>query len=175
MQSKGRFKRLLSVNRKKIKQVTSGKGHRRSWSQSQTLPRRSLLKSAVAIGGVISIGMGIHLFDTNNRLRHDLGVIGAGRAVVVQVHDPSCPSCRQLMRSTEAVLTDMPHIDFRIADLTTEVGRELAARYRVGKVTLLLFDDRGKHLGSIQGAQSVNDLRTAFLQQFSVKPNQPDA
>lgn len=139
------------------------------------MPRRSLLKSAAIIGGVLVIGGGIHAFDTNNKQRHDLSVIGEGKPVVVQVHDPSCPSCRQLMRSTETALETMPQIEYRIADLTSKAGQEMASRFGAEKVTLLLFDDRGDHLGTIRGVQSVEDLKAAFQDQFSIEPVSPDA
>lgn len=134
-----------------------------------SMPRRTILKSAAIVGGAVTIGVGIHLFDTKDKLRHDLSIIGSGKPVVVQVHDPSCPSCRQLMRSTESALKTLPQIEYRVADLTSKAGRTMAAEYKAEKVTLLLFDARGDHLGTIKGVHSKESLQSAFMDQFSIQ------
>ncbi|MBX2885850.1 MAG: thioredoxin family protein [Granulosicoccus sp.] len=172
LQSNGGLKRLLVMRRKKpAKQQLSKPGTTKVVTsltqQIRGIPRRSLLKSAVLVGGAISIGAGIHLFDVENRNQHDLSVIGAGQPVVVQVHDPSCPSCRQLKRSAEAVLATMPHIHYRIADLRSSAGREIADKYGAKKVTLLLFGGRGNLVATLVGVQSRQQLEAVLSRQFA--------
>lgn len=130
--------------------------------------RRTVLKSSIGIGALIAGGAWLHRHDTVKRERHDLSVIGAGSPVVLQVHDPSCPSCRALMRSTESALSSQPSITYRIADLTTPEGRAIGQQYGVGKVTLLLFNGGGKHLATLQGVKPVSELTTTFERYFSL-------
>jgi len=118
--------------------------------------------------GLASLGaVAIARHDARSRELHDLSVIGDGAPVVVQVHDPSCPSCRRLMSTTRATLEGMPRIRYRIADLTSAGGRAFADDYRVGKVTLLLFDARGRHVDTVQGVTSAGTLRRTFEQRFA--------
>jgi len=86
----------------------------------------------------------------------------------LQVHDPSCPSCRTLKRTTESVLEQLPEIVYRIADLTTTEGKKISEKYGVGKVTLLLFGPDGKHIGTIQGITPAEELDQSLRQQFRI-------
>ncbi len=131
-----------------------------------SLSRRNVLRSAGAVGVALAGGTWLHLADKRDRALHDLSAIGAGKPLVVQVHDPSCPMCRQLKRSTETALESMPEVDYRIADLTTRKGKALANQYGEGKVTLLLFNPKGKHLGTVRGVTPVEELRETFERQF---------
>ena len=106
--------------------------------------------------------VGIHQYDVRAKTLHDLSIIGEGEPVVLQVHDPSCRLCRQLKSSTESALESLPHIHYRIADLTTNKGREIGDRYRVGKVTLLLFDKKGEHVHTVQGVTPADQLKATF-------------
>lgn len=130
--------------------------------------RRTVLKSAVGIGAAVVIGAGVHAYDVQNKAVHDLSIIGNGKPVVVQVHDPSCDLCRQLKRATETALEASPEIEYRIADLTTKKGEQLAKKYGAKKVTLLLFNDGGEHIDTIQGVTPVDRLKSVFAQQFSL-------
>ena len=126
--------------------------------------RRNLLKFA-GVGVLAIVGaVGIHQYDVRAKTLHDLSVIGEGKPVVLQVHDPSCQLCRQLKRSTETALESLPDIQYRIADLTTKKGREIGQRYRVGKVTLLLFDKKGDHVHTVQGVTPTDQLKATFEQ-----------
>jgi len=126
------------------------------------LSRRSMLLLLGAAPVALAGGYTIHQYDVNNKTLHDLSIIGEGKPVVVQVHDPSCPSCRRLKGATESALETMPDIVYRIADLTNNEGREIGQRYGVGKVTLLLFDAKGKHVHTIQGVTPKEELITQF-------------
>lgn len=108
----------------------------------------------------------IHNYDVNQKALHDLSVIGQGKPVVVQVHDPSCPSCRQLKRATEKAMTSLPGLHYRIADLGKEPGRRLANEHNAGKVTLLLFRADGRRTGRIEGVHSAQELISALSSHF---------
>ncbi len=126
------------------------------------ISRRNLLLLLGATPVAIAGGYKIHQYDTTNKAVHDLSVIGQGQPVVLQVHDPSCQLCQRLKRTTESALETLPNIEYRIANLTTEKGREIANRYGVGKVTLLLFDDAGKHVHTVQGVTPKDELISRF-------------
>jgi len=140
----------------KAAQKTSG--------QSKPRSRRDLFKYAgigvLAIAGAV----GIHQYDVRAKTLHDLSIVGEGQPVVVQVHDPSCQLCRQLKSSTQTALESLPHIQYRIADLTTTKGREIGQQYRVGKVTLLLFDEKGDHVHTVTGVTPADRLKQTFEQ-----------
>ncbi|MBX2823208.1 MAG: thioredoxin family protein [Gammaproteobacteria bacterium] len=137
-----------------------------SGSWFHTMSRRSVLRSAAVVGTALAGGAAIHFYDSRNRELHDLTVIGAGHPVVLQVHDPSCPTCRSLKAKTESALEQLPEIVYRIADLTQPAGKEIAEKYGVGKVTLLLFDHTGKHIATIQGDTPAATLEKTFREQF---------
>jgi len=141
------------------------KAQRRSNNQSTRLSigrfcssRRAIAKSSLGISIAIASGAWLHHHDTTNKRLHNLDVIGAGKPVVLQVHDPSCPSCRQLMRAAKTALKSLPDFEYRIADLTTSKGAEISSQYNVGKVTLLLFDAGGRHVRTIQGVTPATQL-----------------
>ena len=111
-------------------------------------------------------GVAIHRHDVRTRTRHDLSVLGAGTPVVVQVHDPSCRLCRRLMANTLAALGERDDVLYRVADLTDREGAAFGARYGVGKVTLLLFDGRGRHVDTVQGVTPPEALAERFAARF---------
>ena len=124
--------------------------------------RRLLLRGGLVLAAAVPAALLLHRHDVQARELHDLGVIGDGRPVVVQVHDPSCPSCRRLKGNTETALEDFPDLRYRIADLTETEGRAFGAEHGVGKVTLLLFDGRGRHVDTVSGVTPVETLRERF-------------
>ena len=134
-----------------------------------SLSRRTVTKMALLLGCATTAGAAIHFYDQGNRELHDLSVIGSGVPVVLQVHDPSCALCRKLKSATERALEELPGVNYRIADLTTPAGREIGEKYNVGKVTLLLFDARGKHVDTIQGVTPVDELLRSFRREFKIE------
>lgn len=121
--------------------------------------------------GIASLGaVAIARYDSTQRQLHDLGAIGDGGPVVVQVHDPSCPLCRRLMRATRTALESRPDLRYRVADLTTDEGAAFGAQHRAGKVTLLLFDKRGKRIDRVEGVTPVAQLEALFAQRFGEPP-----
>ncbi len=122
--------------------------------------RRSWLLTAGATVAAASGASVLHAWDVQTRELHDLEVIGNGVPVVVQVHDTSCPTCRRLKSVMSAVMDDKDDVTYRIADLSTPDGRDMAQRYRVPKVTLLFFDARGEHRYTHTGLESAERIET---------------
>lgn len=132
--------------------------------------RRLFLKSAVSLG-VMGVAAGaISGYDAKKRELHDLTSIGAGKPVVVQIHDTSCPICRRLKSRSMTVLGDQEEIQFRIADIVTAKGRELQEKYGVQKTTLLLFDAEGNLVDTVFGLQTIEELEQLFARRFPSVP-----
>lgn len=95
---------------------------------------------------------------------YDLSRIGNGVPAVVQIHDPGCPLCRELQRQTRQALAafDDGELQYIVADIKTEKGRELAAAHGVQHVTLVLFDGQGRRLDILAGSNTADFLEGAF-------------
>jgi thioredoxin-related protein len=129
--------------------------------------RRLVIKGVGALA-VLGVSAGaLSAYDKKQRTLHDLSVIGQGQPVIVQIHDPACPTCRQLKSRSSTALKGRDNIHYRLADVTTSEGRELQQKYGVETITLLLFDGEGKRVSTIRGLQNVEYLQTAFNQAFS--------
>jgi len=120
---------------------------------------------------LISVGLimillsytGLAAYKQNWDEIHDLSVIGNGKPTVVQVHDPSCPSCRALKSNTQSALKRLDSdLQYRIASLKTPEGRTLAHRHQVGKITLLIFDGDGE-LSTVTKALKVSIRLSCYL------------
>ena len=185
LQSNGNFARF--ANTKKLenemsKQHRSGKKTNRSNNSQQkasnskkekpinhaarsgvsrpTLNRRKILQWVAGIG-VAGVGAStLHAYDKNQRTLHDLSVIGGGKPVVVQIHDPSCPTCRRLKSAVTTALEGTENIQFRLADITTSEGKALQNKYNVPHVTLLFFNQAGKHVHTSQGLLSADQVES---------------
>ncbi|MFK7856300.1 MAG: hypothetical protein AB8B79_19445 [Granulosicoccus sp.] len=128
--------------------------------------RRLVLKSVFALGAFGVAAGALSSYDKKNRELHDLTVIGDGKPVVVQIHDTSCSICRSLKSRAIAALKGQERIEFRIADLASEAGRQLQQKYGVGKTTLLLFNGEGRRINTVQGLQSLEELEMLFERSF---------
>lgn len=139
-----------------------------SQQAAQKLTRRETFRQ-VRDWGLISLVLGAGAWWLVNDVRadirdHDLTRIGTGTPVVVQIHDPQCPTCRALQREVRAALTafDDGALDYVVANIRTDEGRALADAHGVGHVTLLLFDGNGKRLQTLSGMRRESALRAAF-------------
>ena len=95
----------------------------------------------------------------------DLSVIGNGKAAVVQIHDPGCQLCQQLKRNLNRVKGDFEDsVQFKIANIKNKKGNEFASKHRVGHVTLLFFDKRGRRTNIINGVTPPAEIRQALEQ-----------
>lgn len=122
------------------------------------LNRRNLIKGAVVVAGGGFAIAGIQAYDENNRVLHDLTVVGNGVPSVVQIHDPGCRLCRRLKGATEKALEDIDGINYRLADITTPEGKAIQDRFGVPHVTLLYFDGEGRHLHTTNGTLSAEEV-----------------
>ena len=121
---------------------------------------RNSVVATVAVAGVGYLAFGSYQAYASE---HDLGRIGQGKPVVVQVHDPQCPVCTALQKEArQAVKSLDENMVFLVADITTDVGREFAVRYGVAHVTLLLFDGSGARKQTLQGMRQSEDLSPIF-------------
>ncbi|WP_187431524.1 hypothetical protein ROLI_009000 [Roseobacter fucihabitans] len=114
---------------------------------------------AVAGGGYFAMGS-FRVYAAE----HDLSRVGQGKPVVVQVHDPQCPTCTALQKQARKALYGFGECDlvYLIADITTVEGRAFAVRHGVGNVTLLLFDGRGGLQQAVEGLHSRDELDVIF-------------
>ena len=123
------------------------------------LGRRVLIGVAILAIPLLVVGLEIR----DNLQRSDLSVIGTGKPVVVQAHDPQCPDCRSLLDNAEAAHADFHNqVAFRVVDLNSGQGQAFARRFDVGKVTLVVFDGEGEVKSTLRGVRSVQQLRQLF-------------
>ena len=131
-----------------------------------SMSRRNALRAAAAAVVVVGGGVALHRHDVQAREMHDLASIGQGVPTVVQVHDTTCPLCRSLMGATRKAIEDFPAVHYRVADLSTGGGRQFATKYNAQKVTLILLDADGKHLRTLTGVRTPDELRELFAATF---------
>lgn len=125
--------------------------------------RRRIQSLVIALALGISTAAGLAAYKKSYDVEHDISVIGNGIPTVVQIHDPSCPTCQKLKHNVAKVKTKFDEqIQFRIASLRTDAGRRLASKHEVGKITLLLFDGSGERVGMISGLQEPEYLTSRF-------------
>lgn len=126
------------------------------------LSKRGFIKLGLFVVGGGAIAASLHAYDRKKTLAHDLSVIGQGTPVMVQIHDPGCPTCRRLKGAVKEAMGGVDGVHSRIADITTREGRTFAAKYGVPKTTLLFFDDKGKHRHTITGVQTPTQIQEAL-------------
>jgi len=130
--------------------------------------RRHFIKWGVGLG-VLGVAAGaISGYDAQNKELHDLSVIGKGKPVVVQIHDTSCSICRRLKSRTLSALDGQDRIEYRIADIVSTKGRAFQQKYGVQKTTLMLFDAKGKHIDTVVGLQTQDQLQRLFTRSFPI-------
>ena len=129
--------------------------------------RRSIVKLAMVIALSIPAYVTLSAYSKNQEMERDLSVIGKGIPTLIQVHDESCPSCRQLRSSVNAVIDEFPEVQYKIADLNSTEGFKFATRHQVQKITLMYFDAKGKKLDVVSNLQSKDEVR-AFIKRVGV-------
>lgn len=95
---------------------------------------------------------------------NDLTRIGNGIPAVVQIHDPECPRCRALQKETRDAMTNFEEkeLQYLVANIRLDKGRQLARKHGVGHVTLLLFDGKGNRRGILAGQNRSDYLEGVF-------------
>jgi len=133
------------------------------------LSRRQVLGGWAKTGlGIAVVGGGAGLLLTRTVAadvhEHDLTRIGQGIPMVVQVHDPMCPTCLALQKQVRKAMRafDDDTLQYAIASLDKPEGRDLAIRNGVGKITLILFDAEGNRQAILHGPNSSDRLERAF-------------
>lgn len=144
--------------------------------RKKQLSRRALLENIgyYAVGAAV-IGGGGWYFVGNVRAgmaEQDLSRLGNGIPTIVQIHDPQCQSCLALQRETREALSGFEEgsIQYLVANIREEEGRQLANKYGVGHVTLLLFNGRGRQVGVLVG-ENRSDFLEAEFRRLARKPN----
>lgn len=125
-----------------------------------SIRRRSLAKLGLAAMLVVPGYVALSAYNKNLEMQRDLSVIGQGLPTLVQVHDETCPKCRKLLSSVNAVITEFPDMGFKIADLKSTAGKKFSVKHQVSKVTLMYFDSAGKKIDVVSGLQSKDDVRS---------------
>ena len=94
----------------------------------------------------------------------DLSVIGEGAPVVVQVHEPGCTSCEQLLEQTQEARSRLDEeLTLRRANIASSSGRRFANEYGVSQSTLVLFDARGGVVDIKRGVVPADELEADFI------------
>lgn len=112
------------------------KKNSRSWTRRELI--QNLTYGAIGVG---IIGGGGYYFVSGVRagiVEGDLSKIGNGIPTIVQIHDPGCPKCRSLQRSTRNALAELEDgsIQYLVANIKGPEGRQFANTHGVGHVTL---------------------------------------
>jgi thioredoxin-like negative regulator of GroEL len=103
------------------------------------------------------------LGDEKSRVEHDLSVLGQGKPTMVQIHDPNCQLCRRLKSVVDTVRPDYEeNIHFRTANIKSAKGAEFAKKYNVPHVTLLFFNKRGRHVNTLRGVSTSDQVSAAL-------------
>jgi len=156
-------KQRKAVNRKVKRTKAADTG-----SAGAGTDRRNVLRLGrnLAIAAALLGGTG-YVFAQNvmtTMHEHDLQRVGNGRSTIVQIHDPQCSMCLALQRETRKALEMLQsdEIDYVVANIRTEKGRNFATHYGVQHVTLLLFDGEGQLQDILQGQHGSYQLKAAF-------------
>ena len=135
--------------------------------------RRSFLKNVPYVAAGLVAASGIGVFGVRavraDLVEQDLKVVGSGRPVIVQIHDPSCPICIALQKETRAALEMMEgdELDYRVASIKSTIGSDFANKHGASHATLLFFDGFGNLTQRVQGATDRNALYNAFMAHVS--------
>ncbi len=92
--------------------------------------RRYLLFAAILLAGSAAAAFGIA-----QHMRADAQ--GDGTPTVVQIHDPSCPVCRELRSNVLRAAEDFSEdtLQIRFADLHTDEGQSFALRHSFSRLS----------------------------------------
>nr|WP_163502009.1 hypothetical protein [Halomonas socia] len=94
----------------------------------------------------------------------DLSVIGEGAPLVVQVHEPGCSSCEQLLEQTQEARSRLDEeLTLRRANIASTGGRRFANEYGVSQSTLVLFDARGEVVDIKRSVVPADELEADFI------------
>jgi len=116
---------------------------------------------------VILVAIGIAVLNLPQGYNTDLTVIGKGKPAAVQVFDPNSVSSLDLMEAFNKVRGEYEgRIEFLLADLNRDEGKQFAQTHGVGSNTLVLFGPDGSKVGTVPGPQNAEALKKLFKQAF---------
>jgi len=160
------------------KQTRTNKRKKQQSEKAQAAPpepkitRRNMLGlarngaiGAVVLAGVGYVGTRMYRSYTDE---HDLTRIGKGKPVVVQVHDPQCPTCTALQREVRKAMKQFGECDviYLVADIKQVEGAAFAAVHNVPHVTLVLMDGTGEVTQILRGMRHREELTTILAGHF---------
>lgn len=125
---------------------------------SPGMSTRRILTFAVAAVALLLAAVSINAYESGQQELHDLSVIGQGEPVIVQIHDPNCPTCRRLKKVVTGALKSNDSVLYRLANIRTAEGKALQDKHAVPHVTLLFFDGGGKHVHTTTGLQTQEQI-----------------
>ena len=128
--------------------------------------RRSAIRLGVIAALAIPAYLAFSAYSNKQSQLHDISTIGQGKPVLVQVHDPQCGQCRQLLSSVYAVIDEFPEIEFRVVNLRTDQGYKFSTKHEVSKITLVYFNEQGRKKDIVVGLQEQAEVRS-FLNRMS--------
>lgn len=131
--------------------------------------KMSTRKMAMIALGVIALllaAVSINAYEAEQQELHDLTVVGEGKPVIVQIHDPNCPTCRRLKKAVSGTLGSDKSVLYRLANIKTAEGKALQNKYSVPHVTLLFFDAKGSHVHTTTGLQTSMEIDSAIKRYF---------
>lgn len=125
---------------------------------------RSFLVSLAALGAFLALAFQL----LPKGFSDDLSKIGRGAPVAVLVHDKNSVQSQHLMTLLDRVRADYAQrVDFLVADLDTQAGREFATRQQAGRGALLLFAPDGAPLRALAPNVDEAALRRALDESFA--------
>ena len=127
------------------------------------------------VGAVVALiiaagSSALYAYNQRENTVRDLSLVGTGVPAVVQVHDVTCPVCRELRSNVNRIDNEFSDDELliRIADISTTEGNTFARRYTTARRVTLLFIDGDGDLVDVQtGVQSEDALRRAFRQHIA--------
>jgi len=83
--------------------------------------------------------------------------------VLIEFYSPRSVSCRSLNSVLDAILKDYPHI--RLVKVNVFKNRELAKKYGVIALPVLVMLENGREVGRLKGLKSKEEI-IAFLEGY---------
>ncbi|WP_171209933.1 MULTISPECIES: thioredoxin family protein [unclassified Ruegeria] len=158
---------MAKVSKRKKAQLQKAKEEK-----AQGASRRDVLRLA-RNGAIAAAVVGVGSFFMMRSVRamqaeQDLSRVGQGTPVVVQVHDPQCPTCNALQREARKAMKQFAEDEmlYLVADISQQDGAGFANRYGVPHVTLLLFDGEGTLRETLHGMRDQEELEPILERHF---------
>ncbi|MDP2006694.1 MAG: hypothetical protein Q8K45_13540 [Rubrivivax sp.] len=114
-------------------------------------------------------GLGVFLWQALPRGAYptDLSRVGAGRPVLVLVHDTHYVGGAEVMELMNGIRGEhAERVDFLVAHMAMADAQAFAARHAARDGTVLLFAADGRRVGVVHMPQSADELRRALALAF---------